>query len=105
MFPGVRLRYFWGSHGIALSPVVIDVQAIQLFPYQPTLADTFWIPNFSSCRFSPRLCVPLGFLLISGKGDEFEGLWELPSALYEGNLLHRETTHWVFVQGFVSAFL
>jgi hypothetical protein len=55
--------------------MVIDVQAIQLFPYQPTLANTFGIPNFSSCRFSPRLCVPLGFLLISGKGDEFEGVW------------------------------
>ena len=53
--------------------MVIDIQAIQLFPYQPTLADASWIPNFSSRRFSPRLCVPLGFPLISGKGDEFEG--------------------------------
>jgi hypothetical protein len=61
VFPGERLRYFWVSHEVAVSPMVIDIQAIQLLPYQPTLAVTSWIPNFSSCRFSSRLCIPLGF--------------------------------------------
>jgi len=93
VFPGLRLRYVRGSHGGALSPMVSDVQAIQLFPYRLPLADTSWRPDFSACRFSPRLCVPLAFPRISGKGDGVKGLQELPSAFSKGHSSHRKTAH------------
>ena len=54
--------------------MVIDVQPIQAFPYRSTRAVASWIPTFSARRFSPRLCVPLTFRLISGKDDAFEGM-------------------------------
>ncbi len=60
VFPGVLFRYFRVSCGVALSPMVIDIQAIQLLPYQPTLAESPMIPDFSrSPLFSPAVC-PLG---------------------------------------------
>jgi hypothetical protein len=45
-------------------------------------------------RFSPLLCVLLGFRLISSKGDELRGIIDSsPLTLSEGNFLCRETAH------------
>ncbi len=93
VFPGVLFRYFWVSHGVALSSMVIDVQAIQLFPYWQRLRSHLGYPTSPHAASLPGCVSPWRFRSFRVRETRSRDVWELPSTFYEGDSSHRETAH------------